>query len=257
MTKKKAFDIVKEARSSNKISTKKFINTLFNDFIELHGDHLGGVDDDAIIGGIGFLNNIPVTVIGTQKGQNIQENIKRHFGSVQPAGFRKAQRLMLQAQKFGRPIITLINTPGAYPGEDAEYHGQASAIASILQTGMQLEVPILSIIFGEAGSGGALALATGNQVWMTKNSFYSVLSPEGYASIIWRDASKADKAADKLELTPNNLLEKGIIDKIIEEPDSTTSIEKIRNNIYQEVIKLQKLSRREIVKNRAERFKNF
>ncbi|GAF38527.1 acetyl-coenzyme A carboxyl transferase alpha chain [Agrilactobacillus composti DSM 18527 = JCM 14202] len=192
--KKTAAEVVQAARSADKISTKTLINGLFNDFVELHGDRNGG-DDPAIIGGIARLGNRAVTVIATQKGETVEEKIATHYGDPEPEGYRKALRLMRQAAKFNRPIITLINTAGAYPGADAEAHGQGEAIAALLQASYDLPVPFIATIFGEGGSGGALALACADEVWMFENSIYSVLSPEGFASILWKDSTRADEAA--------------------------------------------------------------
>lgn len=194
---KTAYETVTAARSKDKVATADLINNIFSNFTEFHGDRQLS-DDPAVIGGIALLNGTPVTVIGTQKGKNTAENIERHFGTVEPEGYRKAVRLMQQAEKFKRPVITFVNTPGAYPGMDAEYHGQGSAIANSLIVGMELRVPYISIIVGEGGSGGALALATGDTVWMMENSIYSVLSPEGYASIVWKDSKRVIEAIPAL-----------------------------------------------------------
>lgn len=213
----KAIDTVRLARHTKRPTTLDYIKFMINDFLELHGDRRYG-DDPAIVAGIGFLKDIPVTVIGHQKGKNVKDNIKRNFGMAHPEGYRKALRLMEEAEKFGRPVINFIDTPGAYPGIGAEERGQAEAIAYNLYKMSTLKVPIISIVTGEGGSGGALALGVADRVYMLSNTIYSVISPEGCASILWRDSSKAGDAAEALKLTSKDLLENKIIDGIIEEP---------------------------------------
>ena len=212
-----AWDRVLLARHPLRPHVEDVIDVLFTDFIELKGDRLYQ-DDPAIIGGIALFNGIPVTVIGHRKGRTTEEKIKNNFAMPHPEGYRKAMRLMLQAQKFKRPIMTFIDTPGAYPGIGAEARGQAEAIGQNLKQMSQLGVPIISVILGEGGSGGALALGVSNHILMTENSIYSVLSPEGYASILWKDSSKAYLAADVMKLTSYDLLELKLIDGIINEP---------------------------------------
>lgn len=253
---KTAYETVTAARSKDKVATADLINNIFSNFTEFHGDRQLS-DDPAVIGGIALLNGTPVTVIGTQKGKNTAENIERHFGTVEPEGYRKAVRLMQQAEKFKRPVITFVNTPGAYPGMDAEYHGQGSAIANSLIVGMELRVPYISIIVGEGGSGGALALATGDSVWMMKNSIYSVLSPEGYASIVWKDSKRVIEASEALKLTPEHLLEDGIIDKIVPEVVDQTSTQNLKQMLVTEVNRLSQFSADELVQRRHERFSKF
>ena len=211
------WDRVLLARHPLRPSTKDYIDHVFDTFIELHGDR-HYQDDLAIIGGIAVFNDTPVTVIGHRKGRNTEDNIAYNFGMPHPEGYRKALRLMKQAEKFNRPIITFIDTPGAYPGIGAEARGQGEAIAQNLYTMSDIGVPILSIIIGEGGSGGALAIGMGNQVYMLENSIYSILSPEGYASILWKDATKAKEAAEVMKLTSYDLKELDIIDGIIKEP---------------------------------------
>lgn len=253
---KTAYETVTAARSKDKVATADLINNIFSNFTEFHGDRQLS-DDPAVIGGIALLNGTPVTVIGTQKGKNTAENIERHFGTVEPEGYRKAVRLMQQAEKFKRPVITFVNTPGAYPGMDAEYHGQGSAIANSLIVGMELRVPYISIIVGEGGSGGALALATGDTVWMMENSIYSVLSPEGYASIVWKDSERVIEASEALKLTPEHLLEDGIIDKIVPEVVDQTSTQNLKQMLVTEVNRLSQFSADELVQRRHERFSKF
>ncbi len=209
---------VQLARHPNRPTTMDYIKHLITDFVQLHGDRRFK-EDAAIIAGVGFFEGIPVTVIGHQKGRDTKDNILRHFGMPHPEGYRKALRLMQQAEKFKRPIICFIDTPGAYPGLGAEERGQGEAIAVSLYEMSALKTPILSIITGEGGSGGALALGVGDKVFMMANTIYSVISPEGCASILWKDSGRAMEAAEALKIDPNNLLRMGIIDDIIEEPE--------------------------------------
>ena len=213
-----AWERVQTARSSERPTALDFINEIFADFEEFHGDRHYG-DDGATVGGIAYLDGCPVTVIGQQKGRTTKDNIKRNFGMPSPEGYRKALRLMKQAEKFGRPIINFIDTPGAFPGMEAEEHGQGEAIARNLFEMSTLQVPVLSIVIGEGGSGGALALAVANEVWMLENATYTILSPEGFASILWKDSSKAPQAAALMKVTANELKKMGIIEKVI--PEST------------------------------------
>ena len=206
------------ARHPSRPTTLDYINYLITDFVQLHGDRRFA-DDLAMVGGVGMFEGIPVTVIGTQKGKDTKDNIKRHFGMPHPEGYRKALRLMEQAEKFGRPIINFIDTAGAYPGLGAEERGQGEAIAYNLYRMSTLKTPVISVITGEGGSGGALALAVADKVFMLSNSIYSVISPEGCASILWKDSSKAIDAAQALKIDANSLLQMGIIDGIIEEPE--------------------------------------
>lgn len=212
----KAYDVVKIARKVTRPTALDYIEHIFENFMEFHGDRCYK-DDKAIVGGIASLNGIPVTVIGIQKGKTMEENIDRNFGQPHPEGYRKALRLMEQAEKFGRPIINFINTSGAYCGVEAEERGQGEAIAKNLMVMADLKVPTISIIIGEGGSGGALALALTDRVWMLENSVYAVLSPEGFASILWKDASRAKEAADVMKITSADLLELGVIEKVIKE----------------------------------------
>lgn len=212
-----AWERVQTARSSARLTTLDYISEIFSDFEELHGDRCGS-DDGSIVGGLAYLDGCPVTVIGQQKGRTTKENIQRNFGMPSPEGYRKALRLMKQADKFGRPIINFIDTPGAYPGVEAEEHGQGEAIARNLAEMSALGVPVLSIVIGEGGSGGALALAVANEVWMMENATYTILSPEGFASILWKDGKRAPEAADLMKVTAAELEELGIIEKVIPEP---------------------------------------
>ncbi|MCI1987359.1 MAG: acetyl-CoA carboxylase carboxyl transferase subunit alpha [Lactobacillus sp.] len=212
-----AYQQVLAARAPRPYTTRTLIAGLVQDFQACHGDRVHG-DDPAIIGGIGWLNDQPVTVIATTKGETLPERLATHGGCPEPWGYRKALRLMRQAEKFHRPIITLIDTPGAYPGKEAEDNGQAAAIADLLLAASTLATPLVSVLVGEGGSGGALALACGDEVWMSTNSMYAILSPEGFASILFRDVSRAEEAADLMKLTPDDLLAAGVVEKIV--PDS-------------------------------------
>ena len=215
---KTAYERVKLARLMNRPTCQYFIEQLFTDFLELHGDRRYS-DDGAIIGGVGRFNGLPVTVIAEEKGKDLDERARRNFGSPHPEGYRKALRLMQQAAKFGRPIVCLVDTQGAYCGKGAEERGQGEAIATNLAEMMDLPVPIITIVIGEGGSGGALALAVADRVAMLENANYSVLSPEGFASILWKDASRADQAAEVMKITAADLKELRVIEETIPEPE--------------------------------------
>ena len=219
--KKTAWEHVLLARDKERPTGKDYIPWLFERFTELHGDRLFG-DDPALTGGIAWFNKVPVTVLIQEKGNGTKENIAHNFGMVSPEGYRKSLRLMKQAEKFGRPVICLVDTPGAFCGLEAEERGQGEAIARNLYELSALKVPVLSIVIGEGGRGGALALAAGDQVWMMENSIYSILSPEGFASILWKDSTKAKEAAQVMKLTAADLKELGIIEKVIEEKEPLT-----------------------------------
>jgi len=206
------------ARHQQRPYTLDFIGLLFTDFIELHGDR-GYADDKAIVAGLAKFHGRPVAVIGHQKGRDTKQRLVRNFGQPKPEGYRKALRVMQLAAKFGRPILTFIDTPGAYPGIDAEERGQGEAIARNLREMARLPVPVIVTVTGEGGSGGALAVAIGDRVNILENSFYSVISPEGCASIIWRDAAKAEAAAEAMKITAKDLKELGIVDEIVPEPE--------------------------------------
>lgn len=210
------WDRVQVARHQERPTTLDYIQVLFEDFIQLHGDRAYG-EDAAIVGGIASFDSKPITVIGHQRGKDTKENVKRNFGMPHPEGYRKALRLMKQAEKFGRPIICFIDTKGAYPGKAAEERGQSEAIARNLVEMAGLRVPVISIVIGEGGSGGALALGVANHIHMLEHSTYSVISPEGAASILWKDASLAKQAAEAMKITAPHLKEMGIIDEIIPE----------------------------------------
>ena len=206
------------ARHPGRPGTADYIQALFTDFFEQRGDRLSQ-EDASILGGIALFHGRPVTVIGHRKGRSLAENTKYNFGMPSPQGYRKAQRLMRQAEKFGRPIITFVDTPGAYPGLEAEAGGQGEAIARSLAVMSQLSVPLITVITGEGGSGGALALAMGNRVLMLEHAVYSVLSPEGFASILWKDPTRSKEACDVMKLTAQDLLKLGVVDQILPEPE--------------------------------------
>ena len=250
--------ILKEARDQGRLTALDFAQGIFDDFIELHGDR-NFRDDGAIIGGIGRLNGQAVTVVGIQKGRNLQDNLSRNFGQPHPEGYRKALRLMKQAEKFGRPVVTFINTAGAYPGVGAEERGQGEAIARNLMEMSDLKVPIIAIIIGEGGSGGALALAVADKVWMLENTIYSILSPEGFATILWKDGSRSEEAAELMKITSGELLNMGIVDKVIPERGYFTSeiIEAIKTAIVDELAELSQLSTEELLEARYQRFRKY
>ena len=250
--------ILKEARDQGRLTALDFAQGIFDDFIELHGDR-NFRDDGAIIGGIGRLNGQAVTVVGIQKGRNLQDNLNRNFGQPHPEGYRKALRLMKQAEKFGRPVVTFINTAGAYPGVGAEERGQGEAIARNLMEMSDLKVPIIAISIGEGGSGGALALAVADKVWMLENTIYSILSPEGFATILWKDGSRSEEAAELMKITSGELLNMGIVDKVIPERGYFTSeiIEAIKTAIVDELAELSQLSTEDLLEARYQRFRKY
>ena len=250
--------IVREAREQSRLTALDFANGIFDEFIELHGDR-SFRDDGAVIGGIGWLGDQAVTVVGIQKGKSLHDNLKRNFGQPHPEGYRKALRLMKQAEKFGRPVVTFINTAGAYPGVGAEERGQGEAIARNLMEMSDLKVPIIAIIIGEGGSGGALALAVADRVWMLENSIYAVLSPEGFASILWKDRSRAMEAAELMKITSHELLEMGIVDKVISEAGlSSKELQaRVKNELRAELDRLQELPLDQLIEERYQRFRKY
>ncbi|MBQ7446345.1 MAG: acetyl-CoA carboxylase carboxyltransferase subunit alpha [Eubacterium sp.] len=206
------------ARDIKRPKVTDYIDALFDDFIELSGDRLGK-EDASILGGIAFFEGMPVTVIGHRKGANLEENIKYNFGMPGPEGYRKALRLMKQAEKFKRPVITFVDTPGAYPGKEAEENGQSIAIAENLAEMSALKVPIITIVTGEGNSGGALAISVADEIWMLENAVYSVLSPEGFASILWKDAKRSKEACEVMKMTAEELYAGGLCDQVIPEAE--------------------------------------
>jgi len=253
---------VRMARHPERPTTLDYLELVFDDFIELHGDRTYA-DDQAIVGGIaGFLGE-PVTVIGVQKGRDTKENIARNFGLPHPEGYRKALRLMKQAEKFGRPIITLIDVVGAYPGIEAEQRGQGLVIAECIEQMSFLRTPIVCIITGEGGSGGALAIGVGDRILMLEHAWYSVISPEMCANILWKDSSRAAEAANLLKIMPTDLLKFGIIDDVITEPiggahrDHQATARQLKAFIQRSLSELKKLPLDQVVDNRLQRFRNI
>jgi len=253
------WQITQIARHPKRPFTLDYINHLGIDFMELHGDRRFG-DDPAIVGGIGFWAGRKVVVIGHQKGRDTKENIGRNFGMAQPEGYRKSLRLMQLAERFNRPIITFVDTPGAYPGVGAEERGQAEAIARNLMEMARLPVPIIVCVIGEGGSGGALGIAVGDRVLMMQYSIYSVISPEGCASILWRDAAKASQAAEAMKVTASDLMELGVIDEIITEPiggahrDPERAARTLEEAIARHLTELEALPGAELVDRRLDKF---
>ncbi|MFI8711940.1 acetyl-CoA carboxylase carboxyl transferase subunit alpha [Brevibacillus brevis] len=253
---------VQLARHPERPTTLDYIQLLFTDFIEVHGDRLFG-DDHSIVGGIAKLDGRPVTVVGHQKGKDTKDNIKRNFGMAHPEGYRKALRIMQQADKFGRPIICFINTSGAYPGKAAEERGQSEAIARNLREMATFGVPIICIVIGEGGSGGALAISVGNRIYMLENSYYSVIAPESAAAILWRDSSLGMRAAETMKITAPDLLELGVIDGIIDEPfggahrDLIAQAGMVKAVIAEQLEQLGRLTPDELIQERYEKFKQI
>ena len=262
MTNLTAWDRVLLARHQLRPIASEYINYIFDDFIEFHGDRQFR-DDQSIIGGIGLLNGVSVTVVAQQKGKTLDENLIRNFAMPHPEGYRKALRLMKQAEKFRRPIITFIDTPGAYPGLGAEERGQGEAIAKNLLEMSNLTVPVIAIVIGEGGSGGALALGVANKVLMLENAIYSILSPEGYATILWKDSTKASEAAEVMKLTSYDLEEFGIIDEVVKEPvggahfNKEETFKTTKEVIVKQLLELSKLESFELREERIDKYRNF
>lgn len=259
---KSAWEHVQLSRRSDRPVASDYIRALFDDFMEFHGDRYYK-DDKAIVGGIATFHGMPVTVIGQEKGKTTKDNIKCNFGMPSPDGYRKALRLMKQAEKFGRPIICFVDTPGAFCGIEAEERGQGEAIARSLFEASNLTVPALSIVVGEGGSGGALAMAVGNEVWMMENAVYSVLSPEGFAAILWKDGKKASDAAKVMKMTAKDLYELGLIECIIPEPEPATKANKeqicrgLDWRLEEFFLRFREMTREEAVCQRYDRFRAF
>ena len=257
-----AWQRVELSRRKDRPVGRDYIDELFTDFVEFHGDRYFA-DDKAIIGGVARFHGMPVTVIAQAKGRNTKENIERNFGMPEPEGYRKALRLMKQAEKFARPVICLVDTPGAFCGLEAEERGQGEAIARNIYEMSGLKVPVVSIIIGEGGSGGALAMATADEVWMLENSIYSILSPEGFASILWKDSSKAKEAAEVMKLTAENLKAQGIVERVFAEPETYTVqnmdsvIMQINEAIEEFLMRYGSMSEQELIRHRYERFRNM
>lgn len=257
-----AWDIVYLARHPKRPKAMDYIHALFEDFIELHGDRAYG-DDGACQGGLASFHGLPVTVIAQSKGKTLEENMERNFGMLHPEGYRKALRLAKQAEKFHRPIITLVDTAGAYPGKGAEERGQAEAIAQCLEVFSELKTPVIAIVLSEGGSGGALAFSVADRILMLEHAIYSILSPEGFASILWKDEKRASEAARLMELTSADLKRKGIVDTIIAEPKGGAHIyleyvcEQIDRVLKEELEQLLKKKDKVLLKERYEKFRRM
>lgn len=257
-----AWERVKLARKIGRPTAMDYIEKIFDDFMEFHGDRYFS-DDSAIIGGIALFNDIPVTVIAQQKGRNTKENIKRNFAMPHPEGYRKALRLMKQAEKFKRPVICFVDTPGAFCGIGAEERGQGEAIAKNLMEMIMLKIPTISILIGEGGSGGALALAVSDRIYMLENAVYSILSPEGFASILWKDSNRAEEAAEVMKMTASDLKSYGIIDGIIEEPNEGANTDcemvalSIKSIIDREIKALKSLQTDKLLEERYNKFRKI
>lgn len=262
MENKTAWDRVLVARHPKRPTSLFYIGNLFDDFLELHGDRQFA-DDPAIIGGIGFLGKMPVTVIGIEKGSDTKDRIRRNFGSPHPEGYRKALRLMKQAEKFKRPVICFVDTQGAYAGTGAEERGQAQAIAQNLMQMSGLRTPIISLLIGEGGSGGALALAVADRVAIMENAIYSILSPEGFATILWKDSTRAMEAAEVMKLTADDLLSLGIVDAVLPEPeggaqnDTQKLIETVRAYLEVQLNDLMSENIDDVINKRYEKFRDI
>ncbi|OOV78401.1 MULTISPECIES: acetyl-CoA carboxylase carboxyltransferase subunit alpha [Mammaliicoccus] len=258
----KPWDRVQVARLQERPTTLDYIPYIFDDFIELHGDRTFR-DDPALIGGLAYFNGLPVTVIGHQRGKDTKDNIYRNFGMAHPEGYRKALRLMKQAEKFNRPIITFIDTKGAYPGKAAEERGQSESIAKNLIEMASLTVPVISIVIGEGGSGGALGLGVTNRLLMLENSTYSVISPEGAAALLWKDSSLAQMAAETMKITAPDLFELGVVDEVVKEPfggahkhlENQATL--IKTSINKHMSELKTLSPESLVEDRFKKYRNI
>lgn len=252
---------VRIARMETRPTTKEYIEELFQDFTPLGGDRAFS-EDEAIIGGIGSFHGIPVTVIGHQKGRSLEENLKRRFGMPNPDGYRKALRLMKQADKFHRPIITFVDTPGAYPGKEAEERGQGSAIAECLKVLSRVSVPVISVFIGEGGSGGALAIGICDRMIMLENAIYSILSPEGFASILWKDGTRWEEASRVMRLTAPDLYKMKVCDTIIPEPGEGAHEERayvfsgVEQAVNEAITELRKVKPRDIAENRYRKLRS-
>lgn len=253
-----AYEKVRLARANTRPTGKDYIDRIFTDFFELHGDRCYA-DDPAIVSGIAFLDDMPITVIAIEKGHNAKERTMRNFGAPHPEGYRKALRLMKQAEKFNRPIICFVDTSGAYCGIGAEERGQAQAIAQNLNEMSVLKVPVISVLIGEGGSGGALALSVSDRVWMLENSIYSVISPEGCASILYKDSARAAEAAENLRLTAADALELKVIEKIISEKNigKDEYYARLKRGLKKELTALKQLPADELLEKRYERFRKI
>lgn len=252
-----AYERLAAARAKDRPTGFCYIRNLFTNFTEMHGDRRFG-DDKAIITGIARLCGMPVTVVAQEKGSGTKERVRHNFGSAHPEGYRKALRQMKLAEKFGRPVICFVDTAGAFCGISAEERGEGQAIAENLMEMSALKTPILSVFIGEGGSGGALALAVADEVWMLENACYSVISPEGCASILWKDSSQVSRAAQCLKMTAQNLLEMKIVERVIPEPENFENLyETLKTDLYHELLRLQSFGSEELLRQRYQRFRKF
>ncbi|HWP79730.1 MAG TPA: acetyl-CoA carboxylase carboxyltransferase subunit alpha [Candidatus Acidoferrum sp.] len=249
-----AYEKVQKARSKGRLTSADFIGAIFTDFTEMHGDRRFG-DDKAIMAGVALLYDIPVTVIGIEKGRDVKDKARRNFGSAHPEGYRKALRQMKLAEKFGRPVVCFVDTSGAYPGIEAEERGQAQAIAENLCEMMTLKTPIVSVIVGEGGSGGALALSVADEIWMLENAVFSVISPEGCASILWKDAGKVKEASECLKLTAVDLKKLGLIEKVI--PENKALFKALKSDLLTVLERNLALGTDELMDNRYRRYRRI
>jgi acetyl-CoA carboxylase carboxyl transferase subunit alpha len=262
MAKLTAWERVEIARNPKRKTALDYINNIFDDFMELHGDR-SFKDDKAIVCGLAKIDDQNYTIIAEQKGRTTKENIERNFGMPNPESYRKAIRFMKQAEKFNRPVITFVDTKGAYPGIGAEERGQGEAIAKSMFEMAKLKVPVIAIVIGEGSSGGALAISVANKIFMLENAIYSILSPEGYSSILWKDSSRYKEAAEKMKLTAQDLYDFKVIDKIINEPLEVTDenfvkiTDDIKKEIKLEIARMNKLSKEDLVEERYQKFRSI
>lgn len=252
-----AYERLAASRAKNRPTGMSYIHNIFTDFLEMHGDRRFG-DDKAIVGGIARLCGMPVTVVAHEKGVGTKEKISRNFGSAHPEGYRKALRLMKQAEKFKRPVVCFVDTAGAFCGISAEERGEGEAIAENLREMITLKTPILSVFIGEGGSGGALGLAVADEVWMLENAYYSVISPEGCASILWKDSSKVKEAAECLKLTADDLFRMKVIERIIPEPEKFGEVyENLQSELYHTLLLKKALKPEDMLQQRYDRFRRL
>ena len=252
-----AYDRVQAARAKGRQTALDYIRNIFTDFTEMHGDRRFA-DDHAVVAGIALLGDVPVTVVGIEKGHETAERVRRNFGSAHPEGYRKAIRQFHQAEKFHRPVICFVDTSGAYCGIGAEERGQIQAIAESMATLAELRTPVISIVIGEGGSGGAIALAVADEVWMLENSIYSVISPEGAASIIWKDAKRVKEASNVLRLTAEDLLELGVVERVISETGGFDAVNAaLKSQLAESIAQYSAMSSDELLAHRYEKFRKI
>ena len=258
-----AYEKIKCTRKAGRATAKDYIDSIFDSFIEFHGDRRLG-DDPAIVGGVAFLDKAPVTVIGIEKGHELNERIRRNFGCVSPEGYRKALRLMKEAEKFGRPVVCFVDTQGASCGKGAEEHGAGQAIADNLYEMMTLRTPVITVMVGEGSSGGALALAVADEIWMLENAYFTVVSPEACASILYKDSSRADEAAEHLKLSAQDLTEIDIVENLIKEPQDFTDekecsafMDSMKKQLVKRLKKLSAENTEQLLENRSEKYRKI